>query len=95
MIYDSILGTIGNTPVVRIQRLAPKNVTMYVKCRASGAPMLSGELARFDLVVEEVLEDAAAEGEEGARITGGLTYAPVPALDSEWARAVLAALRHE
>ncbi len=32
MIYDSILSTIGNTPIVRIQRLAPKNVTMYVKC---------------------------------------------------------------
>ena len=32
MIYDSILGTIGKTPVVRVQRLAPKNVTMYVKC---------------------------------------------------------------
>ena len=71
------------------------DVTMYVKCRASGAPLLSGELARFELVVEEVLEDAAAEGEEGARITGGLTYAPVPALDSEWARATLAALRLE
>jgi cysteine synthase A len=32
MIYDSILGTIGRTPIVKIQRLAPKNVTMYVKC---------------------------------------------------------------
>jgi cysteine synthase A len=32
MIYDNILGTIGRTPIVRIQRLAPKNVTMYVKC---------------------------------------------------------------
>jgi cysteine synthase len=32
MIYDSILGTIGRTPVVRINRLAPKHVTMYVKC---------------------------------------------------------------
>src|ERR1700748_3738853 len=32
MIYDNILGTIGKTPIVRIQRLAPKNVTMYVKC---------------------------------------------------------------
>jgi cysteine synthase A len=32
MIYDNILGTIGKTPVVRIQRLAPKHVTMYVKC---------------------------------------------------------------
>jgi len=32
MIYDSILGTIGKTPVVRIQRLAPPHVTLYVKC---------------------------------------------------------------
>jgi cysteine synthase len=32
MIHDSILSTIGNTPIVRIQRLAPKNVTMYEKC---------------------------------------------------------------
>jgi cysteine synthase len=32
MIYDSILGTIGRTPIVRIQRLAPDHVTMYVKC---------------------------------------------------------------
>src|SRR5665213_4173513 len=32
MIYDSILGTIGRTPIVRINQLAPKNVTMYVKC---------------------------------------------------------------
>lgn len=32
MIHDSILGTIGNTPVVRINRLAPSGVTMYVKC---------------------------------------------------------------
>jgi cysteine synthase len=32
MIYDSILGTIGKTPVVRIQRLAPRHVTLYVKC---------------------------------------------------------------
>src|SRR5215468_4131719 len=32
MIYDSILGTIGRTPIVRIQRLAPPHVTVYVKC---------------------------------------------------------------
>ena len=71
------------------------DVTMYVKCRAGGAPLMAGELVRFDLTVEDVLEDAAAEGEEDARITGGLTYAPVPALDSDWARATLAALRLE
>jgi hypothetical protein len=71
------------------------DVTIYIKCRASGAPLLSGNLARFELIVEDVLEDEAAEGESGVRITGGLTYAPVPALDSEWAQAVLAALRTE
>jgi cysteine synthase A len=32
MIYDSILDTIGRTPVVRINRLAPAGTTMYVKC---------------------------------------------------------------
>ena len=31
MIYDNILATIGRTPVVRINRLGPKHVTMYVK----------------------------------------------------------------
>ncbi|HEX5756963.1 MAG TPA: cysteine synthase A [Arenimonas sp.] len=32
MIVDSILDTIGRTPIVRINRLAPDGVTMYVKC---------------------------------------------------------------
>jgi cysteine synthase A len=32
MIYDSILGTIGRTPIVRLNRIPPKNVTLYVKC---------------------------------------------------------------
>jgi cysteine synthase A len=33
-IYNNILETIGRTPVVRINRLAPKHVTMYVKVEA-------------------------------------------------------------
>jgi cysteine synthase A len=31
MIHDSILGTVGDTPIVRINRLAPNGVTMYAK----------------------------------------------------------------
>lgn len=31
MIHDSILSTIGNTPIVKINRLAPAHVNMYVK----------------------------------------------------------------
>src|ERR1700742_3380645 len=31
MIHDSILGTIGRTPVVRLNRIPPKHVDIYVK----------------------------------------------------------------
>jgi len=30
-LYDSILDTVGNTPIVRLQRLAPQGVTLYAK----------------------------------------------------------------
>jgi cysteine synthase len=30
-LYDSILDTIGSTPIVRLQRIAPKHVTLYAK----------------------------------------------------------------
>lgn len=32
--FESILGTVGNTPVVRINRLAPPGVNLYVKIEA-------------------------------------------------------------
>jgi cysteine synthase A len=32
MIYDSILHTIGRTPIVRVNQIAPKHVDIYVKC---------------------------------------------------------------
>ena len=31
-VYDSIIDTVGDTPVVRINRLAPEHVEVYVKC---------------------------------------------------------------
>jgi cysteine synthase A len=34
MIYDSILDTIGGTPIVKLHRLAPKGVDIYVKVEA-------------------------------------------------------------
>src|SRR5688500_8903735 len=34
MIHDSILDPIGRTPVVRLHRVAPSNVTMYAKVEA-------------------------------------------------------------
>jgi len=57
MIYDSILGTIGKTPVVRIQRLAPKHVTMYVKCEFFN-PLSSVK----DRLAIGIIEDAERRG---------------------------------
>jgi len=34
MIHDSILDTIGHTPVVRLNRIAPEHVNLYVKVEA-------------------------------------------------------------
>ena len=34
MKFNDILGTIGNTPVVRINKLGPKGVKLYVKIEA-------------------------------------------------------------
>lgn len=72
--------------------------TVYVKARATDGPYPVAGLADFGLFVlsvEDVLEDAAAEWEGGMRITGGVTYSPVPSLDEPWARGTLEALaRH-
>src|SRR5664280_961326 len=32
--FDNILGTVGNTPVVRINKLGPKGINLYVKIEA-------------------------------------------------------------
>ena len=34
MIYDNILETIGNTPVIKVQKLAPDGIDIYVKVEA-------------------------------------------------------------
>ncbi len=33
-LFDSVLDTVGDTPAIRINRIAPKNVTVYVKFEA-------------------------------------------------------------
>ena len=58
MIYDNILGTIGRTPVVRIQRLAPAGGTLYVKCEFFN-PLGSVK----DRLAIAIIEDAERRGE--------------------------------
>ena len=57
MIYQNILETIGRTPIVRINRLAPKGVDIYVKVEAFN-PMSSVK----DRLAIGIILDAEAKG---------------------------------
>jgi len=57
MIYNSILDTIGNTPVVRLNNIAPGHVDMYVKVESFN-PMASVK----DRLAFAVIDDAEKRG---------------------------------
>ena len=78
---------------VKLERLdGPLAVESHLTATGRQGSSEDARLAYFMLAVEEVREDAATEEEAGARIVAGPRYAPVPALDSAWARITLAAL---
>jgi cysteine synthase A len=57
VIHENILGTIGNTPVVKIQKLAPAHATIFVKCEAFN-PLSSVK----DRLAIAIIEDAERRG---------------------------------
>lgn len=57
MIHENILGTIGNTPIVKINRMAPAHTTMYVKCEAFN-PLASVK----DRLAIAIIDDAERRG---------------------------------
>ncbi len=58
MIYDNILQTIGNTPVVRLNRMGPDNVELYVKVESFN-PLASVK----DRLAFAIVNDALQKGE--------------------------------
>lgn len=57
MIHDSILGTIGRTPIVKLQRLAPPDVSVYVKCE-----FFNPAASVKDRLAIAIIEDAERSG---------------------------------
>lgn len=57
MIYDSILDTIGKTPIIKINRLGPKHVNLYVKAEYFN-PMASVK----DRLAYAIINDAKQQG---------------------------------
>ena len=56
-IYDSILDTIGNTPIVKLNNMGPKDVNLFVKCEYFN-PLSSVK----DRLALAVIEDAEKSG---------------------------------
>jgi cysteine synthase A len=57
MIYESILDTIGRTPIVKLHRLAPPGVTVYVKCE-----FFNPGASVKDRLAIGIIEDAETSG---------------------------------
>ncbi|MCC7247119.1 MAG: PLP-dependent cysteine synthase family protein [Lysobacter sp.] len=57
MLFDSILDTVGETPIIRINRLAPHGVALYVKLEARNP---SGSIK--DRMAMAILDDALRDG---------------------------------
>jgi cysteine synthase A len=57
MIYDNILQTIGNTPIVRLNRMGPDHVELYVKVESFN-PMASVK----DRLAFAIINDAEQKG---------------------------------
>ena len=57
-LYQSILDTVGNTPVVKINNIGPEHVNLYVKIESFN-PMASVK----DRLALGVIEDAERRGE--------------------------------
>ena len=57
MIHESILDTIGRTPIVKINRLAPAGVTLYAKCE-----FFNPGASVKDRLAIAIIEDAERSG---------------------------------
>ena len=73
MIYDSILDTIGNTPIVRLHRTAPEHVTIYVKVESFN-PMASVKDRLAFAIIKDALDSGALKpGQTVVEATSGNT----------------------
>src|SRR4051812_2295022 len=73
MLYDDITQTIGRTPTVRINRLAPKNVTMYVKVEAFNPGGSVKDRLALGIIEDAERRGALKPGQTVVEMTSGNT----------------------
>src|SRR5690348_14424730 len=80
MIYDSILGTIGNTPIVRLNRLAPKHVDVYVKVEAFNPAGSVKDRLALAIILDAEQRGALKPGQTVIEATSGNTGVALAAI---------------
>ncbi len=73
MAFDSILDTIGGTPVVRLQRLAPKHVDLYVKVESFNPGGSVKDRLALAIVLDAEQSGALQPGQTIVEATSGNT----------------------
>ena len=72
-LYDGILETIGNTPSIRINHLAPKNVTVYVKAEFFNPAGSVKDRLAVSIIEEAERSGALQPGQTVVEATSGNT----------------------
>jgi len=73
MIYDSILDTIGKTPVVKLHRTGPSHVTMYVKVESFNPMSSVKDRLAYAIVLDAEKRDFLKPGQTVVEATSGNT----------------------
>ena len=73
MIYDNILQTIGNTPVVRLNRMGPEHVELYVKVESFNPLASVKDRLAFAIINDAEQKGALQPGQTVVEATSGNT----------------------
>ena len=72
-LYDSIVDTIGNTPCIRVNHLAPKHVTVYVKAEFFNPAASVKDRLAISIIEEAERSGALKPGQTVVEATSGNT----------------------
>jgi len=73
MKYDNILQTIGETPIIKINRLAPEHVTLYVKVESFNPMASVKDRLAYAIINDAKRSGALKEGQTVVEATSGNT----------------------
>jgi cysteine synthase A len=73
MIYDSILETIGRTPIIRIRHLAPPQVSLFVKCEFFNPASSVKDRLALAIIADAERRGTLAPGQTVIEATSGNT----------------------